>query len=186
MGLGYLGLLKPPGAYEALEPTVMATTHLGWNFNPIFALELGYQAGIFHDPGSALGAVKRPTLSGITLDLKFRFVRPRRYTRVIPYLQTGVGMYLLQARRQGIDECDQDAEKRLDMGYGGGLQVGGGIDLYLAPWLVLGAKVLYRPLFMSAMRCGAGATACAAAPDDPLRTLHGLSAELSLAITFPD
>jgi hypothetical protein len=183
--MGYLGLLRPDGAYEALEPLVLASTHLGWNFNPIFALELGYQAGIFKNPNGALGAVKQPTLSSVTLDLRFRFVRPRRYTRVIPYLQTGVGLYLLQARRQGIDECDEDAEKRLDMAYGGGLQVGGGLDIYLAPWMVLGAKVLYRPLFMSAMRCGPGGAACAVAPDDPLRKLHGLSAELTLAITFP-
>lgn len=183
-GVGYLGLVKPEGAYGHLTPKAMLTTHLGWNFNPIFALELGYQGGLFANADRALGDVKNPSLAGVTLDLKFRLVRPRRYTRVIPYLQTGLGVYFARAVKMATTSCDDD--KAMTMAYGGGVQVGGGLDIYLAPWAVLGAKVLYRPLFMSALRCGPGADArCSEYGADPLRKLHGLSAELTLAFTWP-
>lgn len=184
-GMGYLGLMRPDGAYAALRPKVMLSAHLGWNFSPIFGLELGYQGGLFKQADQALGPVKAPSLFGVTLDLKFRLIRPRRYSRVIPYLQTGVGLYFAQATRKALSDCEDD--KTVHLGWGGGLQVGGGLDIYLKPWLVLGAKVLYRPLFMSALRCVPGATADCGAPDgDPLRRLHGLSAEMTLSVAWPD
>ena len=41
-GMGYGGFIRPEGAYKHLDSLVFLTPYFGWNFNPIFALELGY------------------------------------------------------------------------------------------------------------------------------------------------
>lgn len=183
-GGGYFTFLRPEGAYQFLKPRAALSMFLGWNFNPIFALELGYHGNLFGEQDHALGDVKMPGLFGVTLDLKVRLVRPRRFTRVIPYLQTGLGVYFMQGTLKSTTECED--EKSLNMAHGGGFQLGGGLDIYLARWFVLGARVLYKPLLLSRLQCGPGDGARCGEFDAAMRRLHGLTAEVTLSLTLPD
>ena len=149
-GMGYGGFIRPEGAYRHFDSLVYLTPYFGWSFNPIFALELGYSATLLKEKEHLLGDVKGPGLFNVTLDLKVRFLQPSRRRYVVPYLQAGLGVSFLQGTVKARTECEDD--KGLLMAHGGSVQVGGGLDIYLSRWLVLGARALYRPMFMSGLR----------------------------------
>ncbi len=182
MGTGYLGLIRPSGGFEQLQPLVYLTPYLGYNFSPIFGLELGYNGTILKDRDGTLGNIQRPGLFNVTLDLKFRFIQPTQRRYVVPYLQAGLGLSFMQGT---IRQSECDKRKTFNMAHGGTVSVGGGLDIYLTKWMTLGARALYRPLFMSGLRCGPGADARCGVNSPPFQTLHAWSAEFNLAIVIP-
>ncbi|MDY0003338.1 MAG: outer membrane beta-barrel protein [Polyangia bacterium] len=104
---------------------------LGWRIMPMFALELGYAVN-FHNPvqdpnGVTVDAL---VLHAFTLDGKLIF--PNR-SIVRPFLQLGLGIYELATYadntfyRNGI-----------------GLQLGGGLDVWLGRTLSIGGRILYH------------------------------------------
>lgn len=103
----------------------------GWRFAPMFALELGYAVN-FHNPvqypdGAIVDSL---VLHAFTLDGKLIF--PNR-SIVRPFLQLGLGIYELATYadntfyRNGI-----------------GLQLGGGLDVWLGRSLSIGGRILYH------------------------------------------
>ncbi|MFH2009583.1 MAG: hypothetical protein ABI333_23525 [bacterium] len=183
-GIGYFGLIKPEGAYRHLRPTVFLNPYFGWNLSPIFGLELGYSGALFKEQDGALGGVKNPSLFNVTLDLKVRLIQPTRRRYVVPYLRAGLGIGFLQGTIEAASECEENKDHT--MALGGSIQVGGGLDIYLKPWLVLGARFQYRPLFMSGLKCGPGAGARCDEENQPFHLLHSFSADLSLTFAWPD
>lgn len=182
-GVGYLGLIRPTGAYQHLDSMVYLTPYIGWNFSPIFGLELGYNGTILKERDGRLGNVKSPGLFNVTLDLKVRLLQPSRLRYVVPYLQAGLGISFMAGTVKAESVCDDD--KNLNMAHGGTISVGGGLDIYLTKWMTIGARALYRPLFMSAMRCGPGADALCGTYSQPFQRLHAWSAEFNIAFTWP-
>ena len=58
--------------------------------------------------------------------------------------------------------------------------MGGGLEVFLARWAVLSAKVSYRPLFMSPMRATPGGPPLE--PEVATHRVHAVSAELGLTL----
>jgi len=107
---------------------------LGVRLAPMFALEFGY-AQTVHNPeqdywGNTLDYL---ALHALTADLKIIFPN---HSNVRPYIQGGVGYYALT--RQYSDAAS-----------GGGIQLGGGVDIWLNPWWSLGGRVLYHGIKFS-------------------------------------
>lgn len=115
----------------------------------------------------------------MTLDLKVRLHQPSRLRYVVPYLQAGPGISFMQGAVKAQSECDDD--KNFNMTHGGTISVGGGLDIYLAKWITIGAHALYRPLFLSSLRCGPGAGARCGVESQPFRTQHAWGAEFNIA-----
>jgi hypothetical protein len=107
---------------------------LGLRSGYLFAVELGFQ-GSFHNPVdlTPFGDVDYLVLSAATLDGKLFL---SRHPIVQPYVQFGGGIYTL-----GRDALGTAAS-------GGGFQLGGGVEFALAPFLGLGARMLYRGVSM--------------------------------------
>jgi hypothetical protein len=102
---------------------------IGSRFGPYFGAELTYDA-FFHS-GSGEDPYNLATLQAVRGDLKV-FLMPG--SGFEPYLQGGAGLYLI-GDEYGFAKA------------GGGFQLGGGVDFYLAPMLSLGANVLYRGIY---------------------------------------
>lgn len=110
----------------------------GVSVGRLWAFSLGYNAS-FHNPATVCGpglfyawcGESYLVLQTLSLDAQLRFPTG---TRLVPYLQGGLSLGWIG--RQGY----------LDDAMGGGFQAGGGVDLWLARGLTLGAQVLYRGL----------------------------------------
>lgn len=179
-GTGYLGFIRPAGGYQQLDTLVYLTPYVGWNFSPLFGLELGYSGTLLKQQDGVLGDVRGLGLFNVTLDLKVRLIQPTRLRYVVPYLQAGLGISFLQGTAKAHSECED--EKTLTLAHGGMVSVGGGLDIYLTKWMTLGARGLYRPMFMSGLRCGPGECTV---ESSPLQPLHAWSVEFNIAITWP-
>ena len=183
-GFGSFSLLKPKGAYRFLTPGFAFSHHLGFSFNPFLALELGYVLAFPKEKDGALGGVKNMALAGVIVDFKLRLAVASRKNHVVPYLLTGLGVYLLSGKRRLAGGCFSEDSNRL--AHGGGLRVGAGIDFFAHKNVSLGVRAVYQALFMSQFRCGEGDSArCAEFRTDKPQTLHGLTALGTLTIYFP-
>ena len=184
MGVGSLAILKSKGPYQHLAPGVYISTFFGYDFSHVLSIELGFNGSVHKEQGDALGGVKEPSLVGLALDFKFRLAEPGRGAKIVPFLQAGMGMFFLQGMASNAQGEYEDTKKTL--AHGGAFQLGGGLDFYLNRYLSLGLRVLYRPFFMSGMRCGQGPAAVCAAQDPESRPImHTLSAELNLTLHAP-
>jgi len=172
LGGGFLSFVKPTGGFEHLQAVADTSAYVGWNFGGLFALELGLANTFYRPDQTMLGNVSRVGLVAITLDTKVRLVRPSPRTWAVPFLQAGLGVYtLVGGFPDGCGKC-----KTRTMAHGGGLQAGGGLDFYLNRYVILGARVLYRHLFMSQVL---GTDGRIFGTDKPTR-LHAVSAGLTL------
>ncbi len=102
---------------------------LGMRVAPRWSLDINGQAS-FHDVGA--GGIDSATLSSVGVDL--RYFLSGWNNRLQPYLQLGVGAYMLSASDSGFDETLS----------GPGFQAGGGVDIYLTRAVSIGGKLLYR------------------------------------------
>jgi len=108
---------------------------LGLRLSPKFALELGGNMS-FHDTDPNLQPhYDQAILSGLTLDLKY-FLFPDS-VRIEPFLQGGAGFY--NVSEEGLEGREMT---------GGGWHAGGGLELRLSKSLGLGARVLYKGMYM--------------------------------------
>ncbi len=104
----------------------------GYRFNEYVALELG---GMFSFHGTTRSDIESGTLNGFTGDVKV-FVLPSS-RRVEPFVQLGLGGYLFARPRFEGNELA-----------GAGLQAGGGVDIRLNRTLAVGARLLYRGIYL--------------------------------------
>lgn len=105
----------------------------GWRLAPRFSLDFTWLMS-FHD--AAVGAAgPEAALTSLSVDGRFFLVDRSRQTQ--PYVQLGVGAYIL-----GTDSWDFNALT------GAGFQLGGGVDFYLSRYVSIGAKVLYRGAYL--------------------------------------
>lgn len=101
----------------------------GWRIAPTFSLDFNWMTS-FHDAGdSASGS--EAALSHFSIDGRIFLADKSR--QVQPYLQAGIGAYIL-----GRDSWEYDTLT------GVGFQLGGGIDFYLSRHVSIGGKLLYR------------------------------------------
>jgi hypothetical protein len=177
---GYFALFPGNTAYRFLQPTIYANAYFGWNFTRIFGLEIGVGGSHMVTRDDGLGGLKNAGNIAVTLDAKFRLIRPSPRKNVVPFLQFGTGVYWFGGERPEADQC---GSKSCILAHGGGLHAGGGLDIYLFRGGILGLRVLYRHLFMSQLKCPAG-TPCAAvtAAGDPLVHLPSLTATVNFTL----
>jgi hypothetical protein len=181
---GSLNFLNAPGPYKYINRGGYLSTYFGYSFRNVLSLALAFNGGILKKRNDQIGELKNPSLLGVTLDFRFRFAEPDRGATLVPYLQTGLGLYFLNGVFK--NECGEHENNDKILAQGGGLQLGGGFDYYLNRYITLGVRVLYRPLFMSNLRCGPGARgACLEQDPQGRTTLHGLSAEFNLTLRIP-
>ncbi len=171
VGGGYLSLVRPTGGFEHLTALGQASVAFGWNLGGLFALELGLSSTFFR-PEKALGEISRVAMVAVALDARLRLVRPSPHRPVVPFVQAGLGAYTLV----GATETSCGSCKTRAMAHGGGLRAGGGLDLYLNRYMVLGTRVLYHRLFLSKLRGAHGQTYT----DSRLTRLDGVSAAITL------
>jgi len=108
---------------------------LGLRLSTRIALELGGNMS-FHDTDPSLQLhYDQAVLSGLTLDLKY-FLIPDS-VRIEPFLQGGAGFYTVS--EEGLKGREMT---------GGGCHAGGGIELLLTRSIGLGARVLYKGMYM--------------------------------------
>ena len=105
----------------------------GWRVSNDLSIDLSMQFS-FHEPLD--GATGGGAMLG-HVGLDFRYFLGDWTKALQPYLQVGLGGYFL-----GRDTWD------LDTLGGIGIQVGGGVDFYLARSVSLGAKLLYRGAYL--------------------------------------
>lgn len=183
-GAGGFGILGASGPYKEISPGGFGNVWIGLNFSRRFALELGFIGSVhnerFSEYDNGFYGENDLMLWGVTLDAKFNLVAPGWRSRFVPYLQAGVGAYGLVG--DYYDNMGYSTSRSLATG--AGVQLGGGIDIYLARWLVLGARVLYRGIVLGELKCGNSGDRCASSEDDNRTTLHGLTGELNMSIVF--
>lgn len=102
----------------------------GLRLGPQFSLDFGWWAS-FHDVASDVNSA---ALMAFTID--GRFFLTDQDQRLQPYLQAGVGAYVMTY---------DDALNTLS---GPGFQLGGGFDFYLTPGVSLGGRLLYRGAYV--------------------------------------
>lgn len=136
-GLAGTSILAQDGGNELLEGGGGVALHAGLRVNRRLALEAGWM-GTLHNPVSVDTGFGEDTdylvLNGFSADAKI-FVGSRN-RRIEPYLQGGVGLYLLDSSYFGTQSM------------GSGFQAGGGIDLHLGGNIDIGARALYRGIAM--------------------------------------
>ena len=130
-------ILDQSGGPELVDSGSGLALFGGWRLSQRLALELGWMA-TFHDPGP--GAVDFGpdagylVLTGYTGDAKIYLGEDEQ--RIEPYLQAGVGLYLLESSDEG------------EQSVGSGFQAGGGVDFHVASHVDVGLRVLYRGIAM--------------------------------------
>ncbi|MFO0748059.1 MAG: outer membrane beta-barrel protein [Myxococcota bacterium] len=106
----------------------------GWRIADSVSLDFNWLMS-FHDSGDSTATGSEAALTSLDLDL--RFFLTDRTRRVQPYVQVGVGAYIL-----GRDSFEFDTLT------GGGFQLGGGADFYLTKYVSIGGKLLYRGAYL--------------------------------------
>lgn len=136
LGIGALGTFitrEDSLITDPLESGAGLDIFLGYRFNRIAAIELG---GLFSFHGSTrYRREETELLAGMTADMKFFFLPWSE--RFEPFVQLGGGLYLLSPNDISTNEY-----------VGGGLQLGGGVDIRLARMFAIGLRVLYRGIFL--------------------------------------
>ena len=136
LSVGLLGNFVVPSASgslnEVIEAGAGASFTWGTRVNAHVAVEVG---GLFtfHRAGRGV-SFNTSVLAAVTADAKV-FLMPRA-RRIEPFLQIGVGGYFMA--REGFNYPLE----------GVGLQAGGGLDLRLNRAVSLGAKALYRGMYL--------------------------------------
>jgi hypothetical protein len=183
-GGGGFGILGAKGPYEHISAGGMANLWVGLYLSRRFALELGFMGSIhqeqFTEYDGTYWGENEMMLWGVTLDAKFNLVTPGWRRRFVPYLQAGVGAYGLVG--DTYDEYGYVGSQSLATG--AGVQLGGGLDIYLTRWLVLGGRLLYRGIVLGKMNCGDTTDRCTADAEDSSTVLHGLTGEINMSIIF--
>lgn len=181
-GAGAFGVLGARGPFEYISPGAFGNVYVGMNFSRRFALELGFIGSGHHVEDDWYGDYAGEAsllMWGVTLDAKFNLIRPSWRSRFVPYLQAGVGAYgLVGDSYDGGDYVESRA-----LANGGGFQAGVGIDIYLARWLTLGARVLYRGIILGKLKDTCGGT-CMSSDEADRTYIHGLTGEINMAIVF--
>ena len=118
-----------PGGQDFISHGGGGSLFLGVRLNPYLGLEFGYGQTI-HNPVSDYwgNLVDYLALNQFTADLKVIFPNP---SNVRPFIQGGAGLYVLT---QNYSEPVA----------GGGVQLGGGVDIWLTPWWSLGGRLMYH------------------------------------------
>lgn len=136
-GIVALSILAQKGEEELLDDGAGLSVYLGIPISERFSLE-GAITSTFHNPETVLTAfgtdVDWLVLSAATLDGRFFF--PRDGSATTPYIQVGLGAYVL----------DSDFFGTQSVGTGG--QLGGGVEFDIAPSARLGLRGLYRAISM--------------------------------------
>ncbi len=185
-GAGGFGILGAKGPYKEISSGGYGSLWIGLNLGRRFALELGFIGSVHnerfseYDGYDSYYAENDLMMWGVTLDAKFNLVRPGWRRRFVPYLQAGVGAYGLVG--DYYDELGYSGSQSLATG--GGVQLGGGIDIYLARWLILGARVLYRGIILGELKCGNTGDACSNSDNDSSTAIHGITGEINMSIVF--
>lgn len=144
MPRGYIGfsglgsaVLNQSGGVELLDNGGGVSIWGGVRFGPIFALELDWM-GSFHNPAGACDpavcVVNYLVLSTLNVDAKIHFPTNTNFD---PFVQGGAGFAWI-----GREGLAADAK-------GGGIDLGGGFDLWLNYWWTFGIRGLYRGVSMS-------------------------------------
>lgn len=185
VGAGGFGIISAKGPFQYISPGAFGNVYIGMNFSPRFALELGFLGSAHQEQFAVYDATysnyeqNSLLLWGVTLDAKLNLIRPSWRSRFVPYLQAGVGAYGLVGERM-----DEWGYEQAELATGAGLQLGGGIDIYLTRWLTLGARVLYRGIYLGKLQCSDTGERCVSRDDADKTWLNGLTGELNLAIVF--
>ena len=103
---------------------------IGWRIASSFSLDVGLTTS-FHDVKSQVDSAN---LTALTVDGRFFLTDWNQ--RVQPYLQAGLGAYVLSYASD------------LSTLSGPGFQLGGGVDFYLTQGVSIGAKLLYRGAYV--------------------------------------
>lgn len=140
VGAGLIGtrVLAQQGGDELIADGAGITLYAGIRLNERLALEAGWSATL-HNPTSVDTPFGPDTdylvLHGLTADAKLYI--PHSSSKTLePYLQGGVGVYLLDRQYFGTEAI------------GTGFQLGGGIDFVSSPRVRLGLRALYRGISM--------------------------------------
>jgi hypothetical protein len=151
------------GGDELLEDGAGLSLFMGIKLNERLALEAGV-ASSFHNPVEVQtnfgDDVDYLVLTAATLDAKL-FFPGGPGQRVKPFVQGGLGVYLLDSENFGAQSV------------GTGFQLGGGFELPLGPNLDLGLRALYRGMAMGPPE---------STSDDTF--VSAVSAEANLALHF--
>lgn len=145
VGAGLVGLriLGESGGDDLLDDGAGLTLFTGLRMSQRLALELGWVA-TFHNPESLRTNFGSETdylvLNGFTGDA--RIYLGDGDSMIEPFLQGGVGLYLLDSTAFGAQSL------------GTGFQAGGGFDLRIGPQLDVGVRALYRGVAMGPPRSG--------------------------------
>lgn len=131
-------ILDQQGGQDLLEDGAGFAAYVGLRLNPRLAVEAGWSATI-HNPTTVDTPFGADTdylvLHGLTADAKL-FLSHDSARTMEPYLQGGVGVYLLDRTYFGTQSI------------GTGFQLGGGIDFAASPRVRLGLRALYRGISM--------------------------------------
>jgi opacity protein-like surface antigen len=110
--------------------------HAGLRVHPLLALEAGW-LGSFHEPrGASFGDDDSLILNAFTTDARVYLPVARPGSGFEPYLQAGLGVYLLDNAYFGSQSV------------GTGFQLGGGVDASLGQSFQIGVRLLYRGMAM--------------------------------------
>lgn len=140
VGAGLIGtrILQQRGGEALLDDGAGFTLFAGIRLNKQLALEAGWSATL-HNPTTTNTPFGSNTdylvLHGLTADAKLYLSETSAKT-MEPYLQGGVGVYLLDGEYFGTESV------------GTGFQLGGGIDFMASRKLRLGLRALYRGMSM--------------------------------------
>jgi opacity protein-like surface antigen len=164
-GVGIVGtrILDQSGGPEQIEDGGGLSIWGGIRFNERLALELGWM-GSLHNPAQVTDGYYLETnyliLESFTADAKIHLDRAGRFE---PYLQGGIGLYILGREQFGIDAV------------GTGFQLGGGFDYWIGEHWTLGLRARYHGVSM-------GPPDCAGCEDHTY--ISAVTAEGSIALHF--
>ena len=139
VGGGVIGtrVLDQRGGAEVIDSGAGFALYTGLRVNRTLALEAGW-IGTLHNPEKVQTNFGEETdyliLNGFTADAKIYL--STGIQNVEPFLQGGVGLYLLDSEYFGAQSV------------GTGFQAGGGFDFRVGGKVLLGARVLYRGMAM--------------------------------------
>jgi opacity protein-like surface antigen len=168
-GVGLVGtkILDQRGGPEHVEDGGGLTIWGGIRFNERLAVELGWM-GSLHNPATVTNGYWAESdylvLEAFTADAKIHLDRSGNLD---PYLQGGIGVYVLGREHFGIDAI------------GTGFQLGGGFDYWLGDNWSLGLRVRYHGISMAPPDDCAG---CGSSGDNTY--ISAVTAEGNLGLHF--
>jgi len=134
-GVGTFVLQGDSGVTELVRSGGGFNVFLGTRVSPYWGVELGLGVSM-HNTERSGGKVETNLLSNASIDGKV-FLAPKS-TRLEPFLQIGAGYYSLFSDGFSSSELT-----------GLGVHFGGGIDLRLNPAIAIGARALYKGIYVN-------------------------------------